>query len=83
VSDVPSPAVPPYAAALRETPWLTTLDHLYRLKTGEAERLEAENLKLRVTNETLRRRLRQAAQRQALWEERRRIWRARERELQG
>lgn len=80
---VPSPAGPDYAEMLRESPWLATLDRAYRFKCGEAERYRAENVRLRVTNETLRRRLRDAARRQLLWEERQARWRERERELLG
>jgi hypothetical protein len=80
---VPSPAAPSYAETLRESPWLTTLDRAFRVKSAEVERLEAEIVRLRVTNETLKRRLREAARRQLLWEDRRQAWRERERELEA
>ena len=78
---VPSPASAPYAEVLRESPWLVTLDRAYRFKAEQADKLQAEVLRLKVENETLKRRLRDAGRRQVLWKERQRIWQEREREL--
>jgi len=82
MNDVPSPTAPPYAESLR-TPWMRTLDKAYRVKAAEADELRAENVKLRVTIETLKRRLRDAARRQELWIERRNEWRAERARLIG
>jgi hypothetical protein len=57
---VPDPSGPAYAASLRESPWLTTLDRAYRAKCNEANELRDENTKLKVTVETLKRRLYEA-----------------------
>jgi len=75
MSEVPSPAAPNYTEEIR-TPWIATLDRAYRIKSAEADRLRTENIALRVTVETLKRRLRDAARRQELWLERQRQWRA-------
>jgi hypothetical protein len=80
---VPAPFAMNYTAALRESPFLSTLDLAFRSKAEECNRLGAENLRLKVENETLKRRLRDARHRQELWKERQHSWRQREAELLG
>jgi len=58
-----------------KTPWLATLDSLYRDKVREAEELREENTRLRVTIQTLNRRIRQARDRQENWLLRQAEWR--------
>ena len=80
MNDVPSPAIPPYVEVLT-TPWLATLDRLYRQKCAETEQLTDEIIRLKVTVETLQRRLREARNRQELWEARQQAWRRERAEL--
>lgn len=84
----PSPAMPGYIEALRESPFLATLDRAYKTKCGEADDLEHEIILLRAEITAYRVKLtrtqnalRDARRRLELWRERHRTWQTERREL--
>ena len=81
--EVPSPVLPRYAEQLELSPWLASLDKLYRQKCDEVTTLEAEVLRLKVTVKTLRGRLANARRRLDLWDARHEAWKRERKELLG
>lgn len=77
VEETPSPRMPAYMAALRENPYLVTLDRVFQQKCQEVDDLAAENMLLRAEAAALQAKLKLTQNKLAMAKRSLGLWRIR------